>query len=262
MQYDYPTCESIGLLKVDFLGLSTLTVLRRTADLIKKRHGIEYNLSNIPLEDPEAFKLMGKGECTGLFQIDGQGMRKFLRQMKPNKFEHIVAMLALYRPGPMQYIPNYIARMHGEEEVEYRHPALEPILSFTYGIIVYQESIMRIATDLCGYSGQEADYMRSAVSKKKEKEIAHHRDLMIAGATKNGIPEETMGLIYDDIEKFASYGFNQAHASDYAMVTCATAFMKTHYAPEFMTALLSVEHNNQDKIGILLTECRKLRFRS
>lgn len=259
-QFEYPICESIGLLKVDFLGLSTLTIMRRASELIRERHGVELDLYNIPTEDPEAFELMARGEVTGVFQLESQGMRRILREMRPHKFEHIIALLSLYRPGPLQYIPNFISRMHGKEEVTYRHPALKPILEETYGIIVYQEQIMRIATDLAGYTASEADFMRKAVAKKKEKELKKHRDKMLKGGLARGIPAETMEQIFADIEFFARYGFNKAHAADYAVITCQTAYLKAHYPVEYMTALLTVEHNNTEKVGLLIGECRTMGF--
>jgi len=257
-QWPMEIVESIGLLKVDFLGLSTLTVMRRACDLIKARHGVEYDLSNIPLEDPQAFELLASGDVMGVFQVEGSGFRRVLAEMRPSKYEHIVAVLALYRPGPMEYIPTYIRRMHGEEPVEYKHPWLEPILAETFGIIVFQEQIIRIATDLAGYSPGDADQIRKAVGKKIRAKIDEHRNRFIGGAVKNGIAHEVASAIYDDIEFFARYGFNKAHAADYAVITCQTAFLKAHYPVEYMAALMSVERNNTDKIGLLVAECRKM----
>jgi DNA polymerase-3 subunit alpha len=259
-QWPMEIMESIGLLKVDFLGLSTLTVMRRACDLIKERHGIELNLDNIPLEDPKAFELLASGDVMGVFQVEGSGFRRVLTEMKPSKYEHIVAVLALYRPGPMEYIPNYIRRMHGEEEVTYLHPKLEPILEETYGIIVFQEQIMRMATDLAGYSPSEADLMRKAVAKKKKEDLLKHRKLFVEGSVKNGIPRESVDTIFDDLEAFARYGFPKGHAADYAVITCQTAYLKGHYPVEYMTALMTVERHNTDKIGLLVAECRKLDF--
>jgi DNA polymerase-3 subunit alpha len=160
--------EAIGLLKVDFLGLSTLTIMRRACDLIRRRHGVSLDLDSIPLDDPAIYRLLSSGDVMGVFQVEGAGFRRVLQEMRPTRYNHIVAALALYRPGPMEYIPTYIRRMHGEEKVEYRHPALAPILDETYGIIVYQEQIIRIATDLAGYEPGEADTIRKAVGKKKK----------------------------------------------------------------------------------------------
>lgn len=270
-QFEFPICESIGLLKVDFLGLSTLTVMRKAAELIKERHGLEFNLSNIPMDRPEAFKdlphfpppekafeLLASGDVTGVFQVEGSGMRRVLTDMKPTKFEHIVAAISLFRPGPMEYIPTYIARMHGKEEVTYKHPRLEPILAETYGIIVYQEQIIRIASELAGYAPGDADQIRKAVGKKIKAKIEEHRSKFVKGAVENGIPQKTAEAIYSDIEFFARYGFNKAHAADYALVTCQTAYLKAHYPVEYMAALLTVERGNTEKVGMLVGECRTM----
>jgi DNA polymerase-3 subunit alpha len=270
-QFEFPICESIGLLKVDFLGLSTLTIMRKAAELIRERHGLDFNLENIPMDQPEAFKdlphlrppekafeLLAKGDVTGVFQVEGTGMRRVLTEMKPTKFEHIVAAISLFRPGPMEYIPTYIARMHGKEPVEYKHPQLESILSETYGIIVYQEQIIQIASQLAGYAPGEADQIRKAVGKKIKAKIDEHRSMFVAGAVANGIEKEVAEAIYGDIEFFARYGFNKAHAADYALVTCQTAYLKAHYPVEYMAALLTVERNNTDKIGMLVGECRAM----
>ncbi|MCK6628706.1 MAG: DNA polymerase III subunit alpha [Anaerolineae bacterium] len=270
-QFEFPICESIGLLKVDFLGLSTLTIMRKAAELIKERHGLDFDLTNIPMDQPEAFKnlphypppekafeLLAKGDVTGVFQVEGTGMRRVLTEMKPTKFEHIVAAISLFRPGPMEYIPTYIARMHGKEPVEYKHPRLESILSETYGIIVYQEQIIQIASQLAGYAPGEADQIRKAVGKKIKAKIDEHRSMFVAGAVANGIEKEVAEAIYSDIEFFARYGFNKAHAADYALVTCQTAYLKAHYPVEYMAALLTVERNNTDKIGLLVGECRAM----
>jgi DNA polymerase-3 subunit alpha len=270
-QFEFPICESIGLLKVDFLGLSTLTVMRKAAGLIEARHGLEFNLENLPMDNPEAFKdlpqfpppekafdLLASGNVTGVFQVEGSGMRRVLTDMKPTRFEHIVAAISLFRPGPMEYIPTYIKRMHGEEAVEYKHPELEAILSETYGIIVYQEQIIRIASQLAGYAPGEADQIRKAVGKKIKAKIDEHRSKFITGAVENGIAEAVAGAIYDDIEFFARYGFNKAHAADYALVTCQTAYLKAHFPIEYMAALLTVERGNTDKVGLLVGECRTM----
>ncbi|MDW8069840.1 MAG: DNA polymerase III subunit alpha [Anaerolineae bacterium] len=257
-QYDMEVLESIGLLKIDFLGLSTLTVMRRACELIQARHGVQLDLNTIPVEDPKAFELLSSGHVTGIFQVESAGMRRVLTTMKPTKFEHIVATISLYRPGPMEYIDDYIDRMHGRKPVEYHHPALEPILAETYGIIVYQEQIMQIASQLSGYTPGEADLMRRAVGKKKEEELRQHREKFIRGAVERGIPEDAAGRIFDDIEYFANYGFNKAHAADYAVITCQTAYLKAHYPVEYMTALLTVERHNVAKVGALISECRAM----
>lgn len=272
-QFEFPICESIGLLKVDFLGLSTLTVMRKAAELIQERHGISYNLENIHVDDPDwqpldpnlppdhlkrAFDLLSSGNTNGVFQVEGQGMTNMLQEMRPSRFEHIVAAISLYRPGPMEYIPTYIRRMHGEEKVSFKHPLQEKILGETYGIIVYQEQIIRIASEMAGYAPGDADQIRKAVGKKIKAKIDEHRAKFIGGAVKNGIEEKTAEAIYDDIEFFARYGFNKAHAADYGMVTCQTAYLKANYPLEYMTALLTVERNNTDKVSMLMGECRTM----
>ncbi|MBN1177811.1 MAG: DNA polymerase III subunit alpha [Anaerolineae bacterium] len=257
-QWPMEQLESIGLLKVDFLGLRTLTIMHYACDLIEKRHGIAFNLDNIPLDDPQIYRLIASGDVSGVFQVEGAGFRRVLKDMRPSRYEHIVAVLALYRPGPMEYIPNYIRRLHGEEEVEYRHPALEPILAETFGITVFQEQIMRAATNLAGYTASEADFLRKAVAKKKKEELLKHREQFVGGAVQRGISEHDATGIFEDWEAFARYGFPKGHAADYAVLTCQTAYLKAHYPLEYMAALLSVERNNVEKVGFLVTECRRM----
>ncbi|MGQ9666848.1 MAG: DNA polymerase III subunit alpha, partial [Anaerolineae bacterium] len=258
-QFPMEILESIGLLKVDFLGLATLTLMRRACELIEQNHGIQLDLDTIPVADEKAFELLSSGEVTGVFQVESAGMRRVLTNMRPTKFEHIVATVALYRPGPMEYIDTYIRRMHGEEEVTYKHPLLEPILGETYGIIVYQEQIIRILTDLAGYTASEADLLRRAVGKKKEDVLVKHRELFIEGCKRHGgIDADVADAIYSDILYFARYGFNKAHAADYAVITCQTAYLKAHYPVEYMTALLTVERHNTEKVGMLVGECRRM----
>jgi DNA polymerase-3 subunit alpha len=256
-QFEMGVVESIGLLKVDFLGLATLTIMRKACDLIKQNHSVELNLNNIPINDRAAFQLMSRGDVLGLFQVEGAGMRRMLMEMKPSKFEHIIAAISLFRPGPMEYIPMYIKRMHGDEPVMYKHPKLEPILEETYGIIVYQEQIIQIAVQLAGYAPGEADEIRKAVGKKIKEKIEAHKAKFIAGAVKNGIDRAVAEAIYADIEYFARYGFNKAHAADYAVMTCQTAYLKAHYPVEYMTALMSVEQS-VEKIGLLIIEARRM----
>ncbi len=268
-QWPMEILDSIGLLKVDFLGLSTLTILRRAAELIESRTGIVYTMENIPYDvghvgpDPDKkperlFEMLGRGEVAGVFQVEGAGMRRLMLQMKPQRFDNIIAAISLYRPGPMENIPEYIARMHGKKKVTYHHDDLEPILRDTYGIVVYQEQIIRIAADLAGYAPGEADLLRKAVAKKKRDLMDMHRSQFIAGAVARGIPEDASEAIWGDIEFFARYGFNKAHAADYAVITCQTAFLKAHYPVEYMTALLSVERNNTDKVAHYLAETRRM----
>jgi DNA polymerase-3 subunit alpha len=251
--------ESIGLLKIDFLGLSTLTVMRKACELIEQNHGVRLDLDTIPWGDPSTYQLLSRGETVGIFQVESAGMRRMLIEMKPSSFDHVAAAVALYRPGPMEYIGDYIRRMHGEEPATYRHAKLEPILSETYGVLTYQEQIISIMTDLAGYSLSEADLIRRAVGKKKEGELLEHRTSFIARTQEHsGLPEDLAAAIFDDIEPFARYGFNRSHAVNYAAITCQTAYLKAIYTVEYMAALLSVERNNTDKLATLLTECRRL----
>lgn len=258
-QYPMGALEHIGLLKIDFLGLATLTIMRRACELIEQRQGFHYDLANIPVEDEEAFRLLSRGDVTGVFQVEGGGMRRVLTQMRPSKFDHIVAAISLYRPGPMDYIPKYIARMHGEEMITYAHPLLEHILDETFGVVVYQEQILRIAMDLCGYSGSEADLLRKAVGKKKREELLGQREKFVRGAmAHSSVPEAVANKLFDDLEFFARYGFNKAHGADYAVLTCQTAFLKAHFPLEFTCALLQNEIGNLEKIAVLVAEARRM----
>jgi len=227
-QFEMSVIEAIGLLKVDFLGLATLTIMARACDLIKQRHGVELNLDNIPVEDPATYELMGKGDTLGVFQVEGNGMRRWLMQMKPRELANVIAMVALFRPGPMDFIPGYIRRMHGEEEVEYRHPLLEPIFRETYGYPVYQEQLMFAAVNLAGYTPSESDDLRKAIAKKIKDKLLKHREKFIKGAKKHDIAEETASAIFDDWEEFARYGFNKSHAADYGIIAVQTGYLKAH----------------------------------
>jgi len=257
-QFEMSVLEALGLLKVDFLGLSTLTIMARACDLIRQRHGVELNLSNIPTDDAATYELLGRGETAGVFQVEGAGMRRWLMQMKPKELANVIAMVALFRPGPMDFIPGYIRRMHGEEPVTYRHPALEPIFKETYGYPVYQEQLMFAVMQLAGYSAPEADDLRKAVAKKQKDKLLKHRQKFIEGAVKNGIPAETAGAIFDDWEEFARYGFNKAHAADYGIIAVQTAYLKAHYPVEYMTALLSVNQNDTAKVAYYVADCRRM----
>jgi len=257
-QFAMSVIDAQGLLKVDFLGLSTLTVMARACDLIKARHGVDFNLDNIPLDDEDSFKLLSRGETAGVFQVEGAGMRRYLVEMKPTTLDHVIAMVALFRPGPMENIPSYIARMHGEEEIEYLHPLLEPILEETFGITVYQEQIMYTAMQLSGYTASEADILRKAISKKKESALLQQRDRFVNGALENEISADIANKIFDNWEAFARYGFPKGHAADYGVIAVQTAYLKTHYPVEYMTALLAVEQNNTDKVSVYAADCRRM----
>ncbi len=254
-QFEMAVLDELGMLKVDFLGLATLTIMSNACKLIEKRHGVKLNLDNIPLDDPETFAFLGKGLTAGVFQLEGGGMTKFLVQMKPTNLDNIIAMVALYRPGPMGFIPDYIDRMHGKKKVEYRHELLRPIMEETFGIAVYQEQIMSAAISLAGYTAAESDKLRKAISKKKEDQIKAHEKKFIEGAVANGIERETATLIFEDWRNFAQYGFNKSHAADYGMVSVQTAYLKTHYPLEYMTALLCGSKNDSEKVAYYIADC-------
>jgi DNA-directed DNA polymerase III (polc) len=258
VQFEMGTIERMGLLKVDFLGLQTLTAMQRACKLIQERHGIELTLANIPVNDPGSFELLGAGETVGVFQVESSGMRKNLRAMQPHELSQIVAMVALYRPGPMGFIPDYIARMHGRQSTFYRHPLLEPILKETYGVPVYQEQIMRAVMDLAGYTASEADEFRKVIAKKKSEKIAYHRKKFVKGAGEHGIDAETATAIFGDWEEFAHYAFNRAHAADYGRIAVQTAYLKKHYPLEYMAALLSVFSGETDKIAVYAADARRM----
>ncbi|MGH2582431.1 MAG: DNA polymerase III subunit alpha [Anaerolineales bacterium] len=257
-QFEMSTLDELGLLKVDFLGLSTLTIMERACKLIKERHGKDYNLQNIPVDDPATFELLGKGETAGVFQFEGAGMRRWMMSMKPKSLDNAIAMVALFRPGPMDFIPTYIARMHGKEPVNYAHPKLESIFAETFGIAVYQEQLMSAVMEIAGYSASEADDLRKAIGKKIEGKLKKHRKKFIQGAVKQGIEEANAEAIFADWENFARYGFNKAHAADYGMIAVQTAYLKTHYKEEYMTALLSVSQGDSDKVAYYVNDCRRM----
>ena len=259
-QFEMQILDSLGLLKVDFLGLSTLTVMARACEMIEKRHGKSLDIHSIPIDDPDTYRLLGDGDVLGVFQVEGVGMRRYLKEMKPRELANVIAMVALYRPGPMDFIPTYIQRMHGKDSVTYRHKKLESIFEETYGIPVYQEQIMRAAMEMGGYTASEADGLRKAISKKKADDLKKHREKFIAGSIALDIPEETAIEVFDDWENFARYGFNKAHAADYGVIAVQTAYLKAHYPLEYMTALLSVFKHDNDKVALYIADCRRLGY--
>ncbi len=257
-QFEMSVIDKLGLLKIDFLGLSTLTIMALTSKLIEERHGVKLTLSNIPTDDPETFELIGRGETIGLFQVESSGMRRYLKEMKPKRLEHVIAMVALYRPGPMDFIPDYIDRMHNRQEISYRHEDLVPIYEETFGLPVYQEQIMHSAVAIAGYTPSESDSLRKAVAKKKAEDLNKHKKKFISGAVERGIDRQTAEDIFTDWEKFARYGFNKAHAADYGLISVQTAYLKTHYPVEYMAALLTVYQGNTDKVTLYASECRQM----
>lgn len=257
-QFEMNTVESLGLLKMDLLGLKNLTIIEKTIKLIREQEGIEIIPSSLPLDDAPTYETFQKGLTTGVFQFESSGMRRYLRQLLPTEFEDIVAMVALYRPGPMELIPSYIARKHGREAVSYLHPQLEPILSPTYGIGIYQEQMMRIARDLAGFSLSEADTLRKAIGKKIKELLDQQKEKLIAGMIARGIDSHTAQKIWDLFPPFARYGFNRSHAVSYASIAYQTAYLKTHYPIAFMTSLCNADKNDIDRISFLVSEARKV----
>ncbi|GAA6140709.1 DNA polymerase III subunit alpha [Hydrogenophaga sp. 5NK40-0174] len=259
-QYDKDDVEAIGLVKFDFLGLATLTILEIAREFIMKRHKGQENFrfEDIPLDDKAVYALFSRGQTESVFQFESRGMQGMLRDAKPSRLEDLIALNALYRPGPMDLIPSFVARKHGREEVEYPHPLVEPVLSETYGIMVYQEQVMQTAQILGGYSLGGADMLRRAMGKKKVEEMARHRQIFREGAAKNNISEEKADEVFDLMEKFAGYGFNKSHAAAYSLLAYHTAWLKVHYTAEFFCANMTVEMDDTDKLKVLVEDAQKM----
>jgi len=256
-QFDMYTSENAGLVKFDLLGLKTLTVIKKTISLLKEK-GIKLDIQKVKLDDKNIFKLLSSGNTVGLFQLESAGMRDALVNMKPNKFDDIIALVALYRPGPMSNIPTYNQCKHGEKKPDYLHPKLKKILEPTYGVIIYQEQVMQIAQTLSGFTAGEADILRKAMGKKKRAELEKQKENFVAGAVKNGIAKDTAVFIFKKIEPFAEYGFNKSHAAAYAMIAYHTAYLKTYYPNEFIAASMSNELSNTDKLSEFFEELKRL----
>jgi DNA polymerase-3 subunit alpha len=256
-QFNMKWVEPAGLVKFDFLGLKTLTVLDRAVRLVRRR-GIEIDLSNLPLDDAQTYQMLARGETVGVFQVESAGMRRALIDMRPDRFEDLIVLVALYRPGPMANIPTYCARKLGHERTDYLHPKLEPILRATYGIITYQEQVQQIARDLAGYSLGKADILRRAMGKKDRKEMAAQRDSFVAGAVARSIGRADAEAIFDTCAKFAEYGFNKSHSAPYALLTYQTAYMKANYPVEFMAASMTLDMGNTDKLAEFRDEAERL----
>lgn len=271
-QFTMTTLEELGLLKMDFLGLRTLTVIRDALDLIEKNHNIKLNFSTMEYDDPKVYELLSSGNTLGVFQLESGGMRSFMKQLKPDNFEDIVAGISLYRPGPMDSIPNYINNKNNPGHVEYLHEKLKPIMEVTYGCLVYQEQVMQVVRDLGGYSYGRSDLVRRAMGKKKmdvmEKERQYfihgkfddNGELEIAGCVRNGVPEEIGNKIFDDMIDFAKYAFNKSHAAAYGVLAYQTAYLKAHYPVEFMAALITSVMGNTDKVVEYIRECNNLKI--
>ena len=253
-QFNMKSVEDAGLVKFDFLGLKTLTVQQETMRLLAKK-GITIDLAQIPLDDEKSFAMLGEGDTAGLFQLESDGMRDVLRRLKPDRFEDIIAVVALYRPGPMENIPDYIARKHNPQKVKSLHPMLDALLAETYGIMIYQEQAQLAAQIVAGYSLGEADILRRAMSKKDKKVMQAQRSQFIKGAAKNNLAQHTAGNIFDQISAFAGYGFNKSHAAAYALIAWQTAWLKCHHTAEFMAALMTFDANNTDKLAFAREDC-------
>ena len=259
-QFAWKLVESVGMLKIDFLGLKTLTSIQRTVDAIRETHGVSIDWVNLPLDDKKTFELLNHGKTQGIFQVESTGMQELLKQLHVDKFEEIIAVGALYRPGPMEMIPSFINRKHSREKIEIDHPLMEEILAETYGIMVYQEQVMQIASHLAGYSLGEGDVLRRAMGKKDKEEMGQQREKFREGALANGIDIETSMRIFDKIEKFASYGFNKSHAAAYGFLTYVTAYLKSNYPNEWMAALMTSDREDITKVAKIIRECQVMQI--
>lgn len=257
-QFDGNYVEDVGMLKMDFLGLKTLSIIKDAVRNVKEFRGIDVDIEQIPLNDEETLQLYSRGETTGLFQFESDGMKKYLRELQPNRFEDLIAMNALYRPGPMDYIPKFIKRKHGKEEIEYDLPVMEEYLKETYGITVYQEQVMQLSQAMAGFSGGQADSLRKAMGKKKKKLMAKLKEEFIEGCKANGYGEQIINKVWEDWESFAQYAFNKSHSTCYAYVSYQTGYLKTHYPAEFMAAVLSRNITDITKITTFMEECRRM----
>jgi DNA polymerase-3 subunit alpha len=257
-QFDMKWVENAGLVKFDFLGLKTLTLINNCVDLVNKYE--KFDISEIDLTDTQTFDLLGTGETTGIFQLESPGMKDTLKNLKPDKFEDIIALVALYRPGPMANIPTYIERKHGREKPDYVHPLLEDLLKETYGVIIYQEQVMGVARELSGYSDGEADLLRRAMGKKIQKEMTAQKKRFVEGCISKGLKDNEANNIFELLSKFADYGFNKSHAAAYALIAFQTAYLKKHYPIEFFAASMSLDINNTDKLAIFQQELDRMKI--
>ncbi|MFA5985847.1 MAG: DNA polymerase III subunit alpha [Parcubacteria group bacterium] len=254
----FSAVEKIGLLKMDFLGLKNLTIIQNTLRIVKKIHGRKIDIEQIPLDDVKTYKLLQSAHTTGVFQLESSGMKRYLKALKPTVLEDIIAMVALYRPGPMEWIPDFVDGKHGKKKVTYLHPKLEAILADTYGVAVYQEQVMRIAQDLAGFTLGEADILRKAMGKKIIKLIKEQKIKFVEGCVAHGVKKEIAEKVFAFIEPFAGYGFNRSHAACYGLIGYQTAYLKAHYPAEFMAALMTSDQGNTDRIAIEAAECRDM----
>ena len=257
-QFSMESVAKLGLLKMDFLGLANLTLLAKAKEVIRQNHGIEIDFLKMPLDDPKTFELLASGETTGIFQLEGPGMRRYIKELKPTKFMDISAMVALYRPGPMEHIPTFIRAKHGLESVRYPHNDLIPILEDTYGIIVYQDQVLFVVQRFAGYSLGRADIIRKAMGKKNAETMKKEKQNFIDGAKTKGYTEQEAGAIFALIEPFAGYAFNKAHSVSYARIAYQTAYLKANYPIEYMTAFLNTYYDKAERLITAVAECRRI----
>ncbi|MFA7254277.1 MAG: DNA polymerase III subunit alpha [Patescibacteria group bacterium] len=257
-QFEGTIIEHLGLLKMDFLGLSNLTIIQNALSIIRKTRGENIDITKIPQDDKESYKLLSRGDTTGVFQLESDGMKRYLKELKPSVFEDIIAMVALYRPGPMQWIDKFIARKHGKEPITYAHPKAKAALENTYGIIVYQEQVMQMSKDMAGFTGGQADTLRKAMGKKIKELMEKMGREFIEGCVKNGVEKEIAESLYQAMQDFAQYAFNKSHAACYALIAYQTAYLKAHYPSEFMAALMTSNKDDLDKLAIEIDECKRM----
>lgn len=258
-QYDGPSAEKVGLVKMDFLGLRNSTIIGRTVELVKETEGIEIDLNNLPLDDPKTYAMLSEGHTVGVFQMEKVGWRKLLRELKPDRFEHLVPLVALYRPGPMEDIPKFIDGRHGKP-IEYLHLMLEPILKETFGVMLYQEQVMRIAHELAGFTMPQAEILMRAMAKKKADLMEQMKPLFIQGCVRNGISEEDAKRIFERMEAFANYAFNKSHSAAYALVAYQTAYLKANFPVQYMASFLSANRSFREKVIVGVEECRRMKI--
>jgi len=259
-QYSLHPVEDLGLLKMDFLGLKNLTIIERAREIIKKIHGIEIDIDKLPLDDVKSHEVFQRGMTTGVFQFESSGMKRYLKQLRPSVFEDLIAMVALYRPGPLNsgMVDEFIARKHGLKEITYLHPIMENALKNTYGVIVYQEQVMQLSKDMAGFTGGQADTLRKAMGKKNAELMEKMKKIFLEGCAKNSISEQIATETFVSMEKFAEYGFNKSHAACYAFIAYITAYLKANYPAEFMASLLTSDQNDMDRVAIEIDECKQM----
>jgi DNA polymerase-3 subunit alpha len=257
-QFEGKIIEDAGVIKMDFLGLKTLSILKEALRLIKQNYGVEIDLDTIPLDDVKTYELYQRGETNATFQFESGGMQKHLLDLKPDQFSDLIAMNALYRPGPIAYIPNFIARKHGREEISYDLPDMEEYLADTYGITVYQEQVMLLSQKLAGFSKGDADVLRKAMGKKDRYTLDKMKSKFVDGAKEKGHPEDKLNKIWTDWEAFAQYAFNKSHSTCYAFVAYQTGYLKAHYPSEYMAAVMSNSLGNIEKITFFMEECKRM----